>query len=165
MCGRVLAIQYRSPLAFLNSPTRTLDEYYVSGVSITYGNPRAHIWTFAGYPADNFISTGISSLAYLCPCSQPSLNVPAPPSFIGDNYFCDTGNSGNCCPSEYFPDDPLFDGQGCGGPSTCCSFNNPPWFSTSLSQTTSEDIEVRVCGLGTDNTPITNLDLYIRNNL
>ena len=161
VCGRVLAIQYRSPSAFNNvhsSPPRTIDDHYVDGVSITYGNPRAHIWSFAAYPSGTY-----SGPYHLCPCSQPSLNVPATPSFIGDNYFCDTGNSGDCCPVEYFPDDPLFDGQGCEGESTCCSFNNPPWFSTSLPQTTSEDIEVRTCGGSDNHVLITNFDLYIRN--
>ena len=165
VCGRVLAIQFSGPPAFRivhqnPSPPRTIDDHYVDGVSITYGNPRAHIWTFAGYPADDY-----PVVEALCPCSQPSLNVPAPPSFIGDNYFCDTGSE-TCCVDQYYPEDPLFDGQGCEGESTCCSFNNPPWFSTSLPQTTSEDIEVRECGSGDySKTLITNFDLYIRNTI
>ena len=41
--------------------------------------------------------------------------------------------------------DPLWDGAGCGGQSTCCSFNNPPWFYKPLPQPTTDDIEMRVC--------------------
>ena len=162
VCGRVLAIQYGYTPAFVHADsTTTLDDIYVNGVSITYGNPRAHIWTFAAYPSGNdndLIYDG--HLMELCPCSQPSLSIPPPPSFIGNNYFCDTAISDYNNP-QYYPEDPLFDGQGCEGESTCCSFNNPPWFSTSLPQTTSEDIEVRECGVDGANTLITNIDLYI----
>ncbi len=35
--------------------------------------------------------------------------------------------------------------EGCGGSSTCCSFNNPPWFTKTLSSVTSDDLELRVC--------------------
>jgi hypothetical protein len=40
-------------------------------------------------------------------------------------------------------DDPLWDGEGCGPISTCCRFNNPPWFSKSLPKPTTDDLEVR----------------------
>ncbi len=33
----------------------------------------------------------------------------------------------------------------------CCSFNNPPWFYKRLPQTTTDDIEVRVCRDGESN--------------
>ena len=161
VCGRVIAIQYGEQDAFYghhNNNQRTIDGYYVDGVSITYGNPRQHVWTFAGYPSDDYTSTNT-----LCSCSQPSLSIPFVPSFVG-NYFCDTG-APTCCGAFYYPDDPLWDGQGCGGPSTCCSFNNPPWFSTALPETTSDDIEVRICdqqSSASDDVPITLLDLYIQ---
>ena len=139
---------------------RTIDDYYVDGVSITYGNPRQHVWTFAGYPSDDYRRGSHS----LCLCSQPGLSIPSTPHFVGNNYFCDTA-APTCCPNQYYPDDPLWDGQGCGGLSTCCSYNNPPWFSTTLPGTTSDDIEVRICDNErslSDDTPITTLDLYIQ---
>ena len=46
----------------------------------------------------------------------------------------------------FFPDDPLWDGAGCRGTSTCCRFNKPPWFCTSLPTATTADLEVRICG-------------------
>ena len=158
VCGRVIAIQYGEPDAFYQQ-SENIDGYYVDGVSITYGNPRQHVWTFAGYPSDHYTGTN-----NLCSCSQPSLSIPFVPSFVGNNYFCDTG-APTCCGAFYYPDDPLWDGQGCGGPSTCCSFNNPPWFSTALPETTSDNIEVRICdqeSTAVDNTPIILLDLYIQ---
>ena len=49
-------IQYGNPDAFLDSDSG-IEEYYVNGVSITHDNPKAHIWTFAGYPSDTYTST------------------------------------------------------------------------------------------------------------
>ena len=162
VCGRVIAIQQISPDAFLSYHEynqSSIDDYYVDGVSITYGDPRRHVWTFAGYVSDVYTVP-----TTLCSCSQPSLSIPSPPSFVGNNYFCDTA-APILTGVTYYPDDPLWDGQGCGGPSTCCSFNNPPWFSTTLPETASDDIEVQICDddhSSYENTPITILDLYIQ---
>ena len=41
--------------------------------------------------------------------------------------------------------DPLWDGKACGGSSTCCEFNNPPWFCKNVPQPTTDDIELRLC--------------------
>ena len=46
-----------------------------------------------------------------------------------------------------YPDDPLWDGQNCNGPeSTCCTIPNMPWFLKTLNETTTDNIELRVCG-------------------
>ena len=63
---------------------------------------------------------------------------------VGENYFCETGVTGSAS-SEFQPDDPLWDGENCGSRSTCCEFNNPPYFCQSLPETTDDDIEVRIC--------------------
>ena len=43
-------------------------------------------------------------------------------------------------------EDPLWDGVGFGGSSTCCSFNSPPWFMRDLLPPgTTDDIELRMC--------------------
>ena len=51
VCGRARGYQKGETLGFYGSPysfNRTIDEGYVSGLSITYvSNPRQHIWTFA----------------------------------------------------------------------------------------------------------------------
>ena len=47
--------------------------------------------------------------------------------------------------ARYYADDPLWEGQGCGGNSTCCEFNTPPWFVTSLPRPTYDDLELRNC--------------------
>ena len=65
---------------------------YVDGISLTYGSsPRQHIWTFVAAQHTNY-------------------PPPAVPPFVGDDYFCDTGS-----------ETPLWDGEGCGQFSTCCS--------------------------------------------
>ena len=39
------------------------------------------------------------------------------PSYIENNYFCDTGNPGpGWSGPAIYPDDPLWDGEGCGNP-------------------------------------------------
>ena len=101
VCGRVITIQYGSLNAFdpyHNFDQRTIDDYYVDGVSITYGNPRQHVWTFAAHPGDDYTNPNA-----LCPCSQPSLSVPSPPSFVGNSYFCDTGAPPCCFPTLMTP--------------------------------------------------------------
>ena len=60
--------------------------------------------------------------------------------------FCDTGFSGPGTVNDvYFTVDPLWDGGGCGPFNTCCQFNSPSWFQTTLPQTTSDDIELCLC--------------------
>ena len=44
----------------------------------------------------------------------------------------------------FYPE-PLWDGDGCGPTSTCCEFNNPPYFCKQLPEATTDDIEVRIC--------------------
>ena len=68
----------------------------------------------------------------------------SPPSFVGDDYFCDAGAVAFAF-GIFYGDNPLWDGSGCGSTSTCCSFNTPPWFLKDLSSPISDDIEMRVC--------------------
>ena len=66
---------------------------------------------------------------------------------------------------SYYADDPPWDGQGCGPTSTCCTFNNPPWFCKQLPQSTNVDLEVRLCSLqdaSLENTPIELVEIYVK---
>ena len=144
VCGRVIAYQHSSPDAFapyyLNRH-RTIDDLYVDGVSLTHGqNPRKHIWTFAAAVDETQHSEAV------CPCTKTdTAYTGAVPPFIGQDYFCDTG-SRNQFHYIFYSNNPLWDGAGCGTTSTCCSFNNPPWFCKQLPQPTTDDIELRLCG-------------------
>ena len=163
VCGRIIGYQFGQPEAFvaenINDP-QTINGPYVDGVSLTYGNPRQHIWTFADALDE---SGGINT----CPCTnvnqQTTINIP---SYTGNDYFCETGvPPGQSWSSIFYPDDPLWDGQGCGSTSTCCTFNNPPWFCKQPLQSTNADLEVRLCSYSTasvENTPIELIEIYTK---
>ena len=158
VCGTIRAYQYNRTDGFRAYDSRevtTIDGAYVSGVSLTHGSPRQHIWTFAA---------GISEdQAYdykaRCPCDT-SRDINIPP-FVGGDYFCESGvNSGYTY--NFHPYDPLWDGENCTSNSTCCSFNNPPCFTKHLLKATTDDIEVRLCHWGRDDTPIEFMELYVK---
>ena len=52
VCGQARGYQYYSTDAFRPS-TNDINSAYVDGVTITYGNPRRHIWTYASGLSDN----------------------------------------------------------------------------------------------------------------
>ena len=170
VCGRILAYQVGSTNAFHTSIAAgrtSIDSAYVDGVSVTHGpaGSRQHIWTFAAalYDEDpNYYPS------YNCLCTNTRYNWPDQlPSFIQNNYFCDTGNPGPIwgSGSTYYSDDPLWDGAGCGKNSTCCQFNNPPWFYSTLPQATMDDMEVRLCfgeAADNENAVIYLLEIFVR---
>ncbi len=164
VCGRIIAYQNNTLDAFTPyfiNISLSIDDVYVDGVSLTYGqSPRQHIWTFAGAVDET------RSDAHVCPCTRPDLPYPrVVPPFIGQDYFCETGSLQRFIYNTFYSDDPLWDGQGCGGTSTCCEFNNPPWFCKQLPQPTTNDIELRICGeqsLVDEDTPIEIAEIYIR---
>ena len=141
VCGKILAYQFSSPDGF-STGSDDIDGSYVDGVTLTYGDtPRNHIWTFVA-ALDEF-GSGVSR--FVCPCSSNESSVgTSPPSFVGDDYFCDAGAVTQVA-GIFYGDNPLWDGSGCGPTSTCCSFNTPPWFLKELSSPISDDIEMRVC--------------------
>ena len=159
VCGRIIGYQWRTPNAVeslggddsINSP-------YVDGISITHGSPRQHIWTLMGGLRDNFTT------AYECPCNSGStISVP---SFIGNDYFCESANPSSSWAYIFYPDDPLWDGKECGGvEGPCCTDPDIPWFNKVLDSTTTDDIELRVCedqDSGNEDTPISLYEIYVK---
>ena len=165
VCGRVRGYQYRGPLAFYSynvNTSLTIDDNYVDGVSITYGSaPRKHLWTYAGGPHD-YLSYFLN---YDCPCKQNSIAITPP--FVGTDYYCESGIE-ICCPSiGSLSNDPLWDGQQCGGgEAPCCTQPNMPWFIKTLNETTTEDIELRLCKAGAysyyTDTPLDLIEIFVR---
>ena len=108
----------------------------------------------------------ITGPQYICPCN--SGNSVIPPPFVGSDYYCETGdNDKTCCNvSTLYSNDTLWDGQQCPGEEApCCTHPNMPWFNKTLSETTTEDIELRVCGdSGIDNEdiPLEVIELFVR---
>ena len=160
VCGRVIAYQFATTDAFQPSST-FIDSVYVDGVSLTHGSPREHIWTFAS--ALDEPATGGARV--VCPCIIRNIFVDTIPSFVGNDYFCDTGSQNTYQQHTLYPADPLWDGAGCGPLNTCCSFNNPPWFYKLLPQPTTDDIEMRVCrdsDRDNEDIYISSIDIYVR---
>ena len=85
MCGRIIGYQVGSTDAFNSGSHFTIDQAYIDGVSVTYGTPRKHIWTFASGISETNVRPETS-----CPCAFAG--PPQPPSFVRNNYFCESGN-------------------------------------------------------------------------
>ena len=159
VCGMIRAYQIGSPGAFyrgeISNPT--IEQNYVDGVSLTHGHPRQHIWTFAAAPDE------IGNHRNSCPCIT---NIASqPPTFIGNDYFCDTASRIRFIDGHFYIDNPLWDGAGCGPVNTCCSFNSPPWFYKQLPQPTTDDIEMRVCrdeGAHNEDVAIEAFEIYVQ---
>ena len=166
VCGKIIAYQRGSTSAFSNlgNSAITLEDAYIDGVSLTHGlaGSRRHIWTFANALYDYFDPS-----VFACPCTDPNSNWPYnTPPYVGDDYFCDTGNPGPTTSlTTLYSDDPLWDGSGCSSTSTCCQFNTPPYFCKALPQPTSDDIEIRICcdqPIIDEDVVITMVDIYIQ---
>ena len=155
VCGRIVGYQIGSPSGFRYQSVG-IDSYYVSGISLTHGQPRQHIYSFANAQGEGYTSE-------VCPCIQGGTDIV--PQFVGSDYFCDSAVRGsNATVGVFYSYDPLWDGQGCGSTSTCCEFNNPPWFCKQLPQPTTDDIELRICENGPpdqDESPFEIVELYV----
>ena len=163
ICGRVKAYHYGSPSGFYTPRVSGYDinAPYLEGVSITRGTPRKHVWSFANALAENIPNTD-----HLCPCMNPTQNQQRfIPDFVGQDYFCDAGSHTYPPVGVLYPNDPLWDGQGCQAPSTCCTFNNPPWFCKELGQETTDGIELRLCAdedaFVNEDSPIEQIEIYV----
>ena len=157
VCGRARGYQKGDTFAFYGVEVNgTIDEDYVSGLSITYSsNPRQHIWTFASGSGERTNET------QSCPCSSTAGHSPL--SFVGNNYYCESASWYISNLDTYYFNDTLWDGAGC--VDNCCDDTTQPWFYRQLNQTTQDDIEARICSYGPFNersTLIDQLELYIQ---
>ena len=167
VCGRIRAYQWGLTDGFVGFNAfgqTTIDSAYVDGVAVMHGSPRQHIWTFAAGAWENDTILRL----FNCPCDTTSnLSIP---SFVGNDYVCESGyvypgfRRSN---SEYIfhQNDTLWDGRDCHSTSTCCSFNNPPYFTKALSQTTADDLELRMCFTGLiwyRNIAVELVELYVK---
>ena len=154
VCGQVRGYKYATTDGF-HGP-KDIDSYYVDGISITHGSPRKHLWTYAVGLSDDY-----NYPDYNCPCAK--FPGPSPPSFVGNDYYCESGNNGTY--EWHFHDEPLWDGEGCGAGNNCCAQSGMPWFCRALPQEVDDDIEVRNCanqGINNEDTYIELLEIYIQ---
>ena len=154
VCGRVYGYAYRTldgVRRYNNDHKNNINSPYIDGVSLTYGNPRKHLWTFiAGFANVNALGA--------CPCVSSS-SVTAPP-IIGNDYYCESHDNG-------LTTDPLWDGKDCWTQEKqgCCQNPNLPWFHKTLDQATSDDIELRVCcdqDTTDEDVPVRLYDIYVK---
>ena len=161
VCGRVTAYQIMLTFGFYGwiDKKQTLNGYYVDGLSLTHGSPRKHIWTFA---SGAFSGSGTLLEKYQCPCEIG--NPFSSPPFVGDDYFCESVTPEDEWDTEYFFwDNALWDGKD--HLSNCYRLNDPPWFFKTLTNPSSDDIELRLCLWKTEymsNIGIEQLEVYVR---
>ena len=159
VCGRVVGYQYISPSG-VDAGITDINTYYLDGISITHGSPRKHIWSFlAGYEESQ-------SSKFSCPCATGSTQTIVQ-SFIGTDYFCESGNAQGFHAGKLFTQDPLWDGKSCNGLEVnCCSAPGLPWFNKVLNTSTTDYIELRVCAdQGTtsdEDVPVAQYEIYVK---
>ena len=158
VCGRVIGYQFATPDAFGEFGNNDID---LDGINITHGAQRNHIWSYVAGQTQN------SSSAYElnCPCSTDNGQGSEPPSSIGDNYYCESGNPDeDVMFNHLYTNDPLWDGQQCEG--TCCTgTNSPPWFSVQLPAPTTDVIEVSICcdqRTDDEDIPVELIEIYVQ---
>ena len=151
VCGRITAYQVGSPDDF--RPSNYINSAYVDGVSLTRGNHRQHIWSFAA----------AGRMDRIC---DDCRNEPRPGS-VGSDFFCDTGNflPSSTTFDTFYSANPLWDGVGCTADNECCPTDNPPYFLKTLPQSTTDDIEMRVCrneGRDNEDIAIETVEIYVQ---
>ena len=160
ICGRVRGYQRGSTDAVTpGSQHNNINAWYLDGISITRGSPREHIWSFI---------SGVFSIRSHdsnCPCTTGTNQNTQ--SFVGDNYYCESGNPNYGWSRRLYPNDPLWDGQQCiGVEADCCTNPYLPWFYRDFGNVSStEGLELRVCGdEGQDNedSPFGLYEFYIQ---
>ena len=142
VCGRAVGYSFYDPLGLYKGADRsyTIDQYYLSGLSITHGAPgsRNHIWSYAaGWRED-------TSHVYNCPCSSHPRTEQLTPDYVGDHYYCDTATY-YYPKAEWYTNNTLWDGKDCYSGSKCCNNDRLPWFWRTLPQETTDNVEVRWC--------------------
>ena len=161
VCGKVIGYQYNSVSAIDGGYT-DINSYYVDGVSLTHGSPRQHIWTFMAQLMQDALHN--NNKKFICPCASGSTANKA--SFIGDDYYCESGLPGNTYKNGYHTADPLWDGKGCGAVEQgCCDRPGMPWFHKVLNQSTTDHVELRVCAdqsTPDEDSPIVQYEIYVR---
>ena len=159
VCGRIIAIQKGSPDGFGHSYFGSDPLHYMDGITIRHGSAynQSHVWSFVAGAGEKDPRYQVH-----CPCGFPQWAAHLP-SFVGSDYFCETGNRGRYDPTTVFLDDPLWNGKGC-ATGTCCSFNNPPWFYKELPLPTSDSLKITLylnSGSSDENIFITEMELYV----
>ena len=145
VCGRIAAYQVGMASLFLPD----------GGITLTHGNsPMVHIWSFAvGLTQSSGVIPSVR-----CPCDG---GVASPPS-VGEDYFCESGNTGNGGPLGIVAGNILWDGLGCISNSDCCSRIDHPYFVKHLETVTSDNIDMTICSKAAQNVALELVEIYVK---
>ena len=168
VCGRVVGYQYRSTDAVDSTiGTRAhndINSYYVDGVSITRGFSHQHVWTLmAGLHEASYYNV-VNDGRYNCPCSQGNPQNSILQSFIGNDYFCESGNpaTDGTYQSILYTSDPLWVVLKV---LVVQLLHGLPWFHKKLGTITTDYLELRVCSdqtTGSEDSPISLYEIYVK---
>ena len=157
VCGKVEGHQAGATVAFdskadINSP-------YLSGVSITRTvtgpEKRRHVFSLAAGEAEK------STSRYACPCNAGATHKP--PTFVGDDYYCESGSADVPTSTKILQDDVLWDEYHLQHAEVKCKKSLMPWFKRSISPATSDQLELRLCKIKhKTNVYLINFAIYIR---
>ena len=177
VCGRIKAYAYGLPDAvegFTVEGQTQITDAYVSGISLTTGSGFSeHLWTFAAGSAELEVTfTPDQERIDQCPCDRSDPSAIPIPDFVGNNYFCEAGiNVLQAGTFTFLCDDPLWDGLNCNPESSCCDFNQPPYFVNDLGKTlTMDSVDARLCfiqgppaneGANGDDVLVERIEIYV----
>ena len=136
VCGKIIGYQVGSP----DGPVGiNINRIYIDDISLAHGSPRKHIWSFIGGVCENFNPNY---------CRYGTSGPKTAPSFVSTDYYCESGNTNSYWQdNKLYSTDPLWDGKGCGSVAKpCCTQSNLPWFLKTLGYSTTDSIEMRLCG-------------------
>ena len=164
VCGKAIGYAYGSPDSSPYPPRtyKSIEEAYMDGVSITHGStPRKHIWTYMPGFADG---TAQSHKPLICPCAAEGVPLLYN-NFVGNHFYCESGNPSKHWQKKWYLNDPLWDGKGCPTGNSCCANSGLPYFYRTLPHVTTDNIEVRLCAdqpRPDEDVGLEELELYVR---
>ncbi|MBN2798984.1 MAG: hypothetical protein JXX28_07530, partial [Deltaproteobacteria bacterium] len=152
--GHLSGLQFGSPDAFHSASS--IDETYVDGVSITWGSPRQHLWSYGAAVSDD----GATFTVNACPCRGGE----APPAFVGGAYHCEAGQSSDDWEPTWYEADPLWDGTGFD--EDCTSIGSQSWFERGLDTADgNQPLEIRISSdqdSANEDVGVTSAELLVR---
>ena len=119
-------------------------ESYLDGVGIIrynkYTRKEKHIWSYASGRNEK------SQDSSACPCNKGASKKSEPPSFVGNDYYCESGTSINYPGvGRFYSQDPLWDGKGFNNLEGPCRKDMMPYFKRTYDSATTDSILVKLC--------------------
>ena len=141
ICGYARGYQKGRAFAFIKS--LPLTSHYLSGVSFqrydasSSTKVKKHIWSYACGEMDNSVTHTD------CPCNTGGYN--SLPTFVGNNYYCESGSSTKPGYADFFLQDPLWDGKGFNNREVPCRKDMMPYFKRTYTSAIADSINVKLC--------------------